>query len=83
MIRKPQEGGHSLLVDGFYCAEELKRTNPRDFETITQLDVESRIFENGKWDLRYTDKIIKKNALNEEQLVQIRLLFIFYLFKES
>lgn len=35
----PGEGGHTLLVDGFYAAEELLKSDPEAYHTLARLAI--------------------------------------------
>ena len=36
VVKKPKIGGVSLLLDGFYCANQLKKECPEDFDFLTK-----------------------------------------------
>lgn len=82
VIKRPEQGGESLLVDGFYCAEKLRKEFREDFDTLTRLKVESQFFKEGSFDLKYVDSVIKLNQVSGN-LRQIRSIFFFYLTKIS
>jgi trimethyllysine dioxygenase len=74
MLKKPKQGGESLLVDGLYCAQQLKEKHKDDFDFLTQTKIESQFYKKGVYNLRYFDQIIKLDPFTNE-LQQIRLLF--------
>ena len=71
VIKKAEEGGESVLIDGFQCANLLKELKPRSFETLSKLSVQAEYFKKDQFDLRYTDPLIKLNPI-DGQLMQIR-----------
>lgn len=71
VINKAATGGESLLIDGFYCAEQLRQNYPKDFEFLTKNKVESQFYKKGSTNLKYLDQVIKLNPINGE-LEQIR-----------
>ena len=46
-IEREGEGGESILVDGFAIAEQLRKTDPLAFETLTSVVVRSHYVEPG------------------------------------
>lgn len=59
-----------MLVDGFYCAQQLKQHYPDDFEVLSKLKVEFNFFKEGVYDLRYQSPIIELDKSGN--FVQIR-----------
>lgn len=72
MVTKADKGGESLLIDGFYCAEQLRKHFPQEFEILTTTMVKYNFYKKGEFDLRHTDTIIKLNPLNKNEFAQIR-----------
>lgn len=72
MVTKADKGGESLLIDGFYCAEQLRKHFPKEFEILTTTMVKYNFYKKGEFDLRHTDTIIKLNPLNKNEFAQIR-----------
>ncbi len=64
-------GGESLLVDGFNCAQELKRAHREDYDFLTSTKIESQFYKKGSSNLKHLDHVIKLNPLSGE-LSQIR-----------
>jgi len=46
------QGGESVLVDGFHCAERLRDEDPAAFELLTRLPIAHR-FHDGEWDISW------------------------------
>ncbi|KAH9631658.1 hypothetical protein HF086_012718 [Spodoptera exigua] len=63
-------GGETLLVDGFFGAEELKRDHPEDFEFLTKFNLEAEYIEEGHHHT-YSAPVIKLDSETQEP-VQIR-----------
>ncbi|XP_022829718.1 trimethyllysine dioxygenase, mitochondrial [Spodoptera litura] len=63
-------GGETLLVDGFFGAQELKREHPEDFEFLTKFNLEAEYIEEGHHHT-YSAPVIKLDSETQE-LVQIR-----------
>jgi hypothetical protein len=75
VIQKAEEGGESVFIDGFYCADLLKKTNPVAFNILINTHVQAEFYKKGEYDLKYTDPLIKLNALDGDFL-QIRFFFL-------
>jgi len=71
VIKKADEGGESVFLDGFYCANLLKQQDPKAFEVLTNTHVQAEFFKKGEYDLRFSDPLIKLNPFDGE-LMQIR-----------
>lgn len=71
VTKKPEIGGESVLVDGFYCANLLKETNLEDFEFLTKIKVESQYYKKDVYNIKHMDHVIKLNPINGD-LFQIR-----------
>jgi trimethyllysine dioxygenase len=39
LLHHDGQGGHTLLVDGFYAANRLKEENPEAYETLARLGI--------------------------------------------
>lgn len=50
-LSNADEGGDSLWLDGFACAEELRRTDPAAFALLTRVQVR-HMDKTDKWDLQ-------------------------------
>ena len=50
-LNNADSGGDSLWVDGFACAEELRRTDPAAFDLLTKVNVRHMDI-TDKWDLQ-------------------------------
>ena len=59
------EGGESVLVDGFYAAERLRRAAPRAFDLLAEYPVMFRYTEPGSVDLRGEGPLIETNSRGE------------------
>ena len=71
VIKKAEEGGESVFMDGFNCANLLREQNPQAFDILTRTNVQAEFYKKGEYDLRYTDSLIKLNPL-DGHLMQIR-----------
>ena len=71
MLSEAKIGGDSLLIDGFYCAESLKKHYPEDFEFLTTMRSQAVYKESGKYDVRHSEPVIKVDPLTGT-LMQIR-----------
>ncbi len=58
------EGGESILVDGFAVAEELKRTDPHHWETLTRVPASYR-YQNDHTDVSATSPVIRLDHRGE------------------
>lgn len=72
VVKKADKGGESLLLDGFYCADQLRKHHPKEFNILTNTMVKYNFFKKGEYDLRYTDAMIKLDPLNPNEFTQIR-----------
>lgn len=63
-------GGETLLVDGFFGAQELKRDHPEDFEFLSKFNLEEQYIEEGHHHT-YSSPVIKLDSETQEP-VQIR-----------
>ncbi|RNA34896.1 trimethyllysine mitochondrial isoform X1 [Brachionus plicatilis] len=70
VVKPAETGGESLLVDGFYCAQQLKQNCPHDFDILNKLNVEFNFLKEGAYDLRYKGPVIELDELGN--FVQIR-----------
>ena len=57
-LNNADEGGDSLWVDGFACAEELRRVEPDAFALLTQISVQ-HMDVTDKWDLQASHATIE------------------------
>lgn len=72
VIQKPADGGgRSLLVDGFYCAEQLKQLDPRAFDFLCQTNIDILSFKQAACNFRVSAPVIKLDSRTGE-LEQIR-----------
>jgi alpha-ketoglutarate-dependent taurine dioxygenase len=87
VIQRPNEGGNSLLLDGFYCAQLLKREHPEDYEFLKRVKVQIQFLKKGQYDFKTFETIIKEDELDNElyqirylfnQIIQIDILLIYY-----
>lgn len=63
-------GGENLFVDGFHVADELRRTDPATFKTLTTVLQPAEYLEEG-WHQTYIAPVISLNPINQE-LEQMR-----------
>ncbi|KAJ8726848.1 hypothetical protein PYW08_015245 [Mythimna loreyi] len=63
-------GGETILVDGFYGAQELKKESPEDFKFLTTFNLEAEYIEDGHHHT-YSAPVIRVDNETQE-LVQIR-----------
>jgi [2-(trimethylamino)ethyl]phosphonate dioxygenase len=61
-LEAAEEGGESVVVDGFAAAERLRRETPADFALLTQTMVPFRYVEPGAVDLRHKAPLIELAA---------------------
>ena len=71
IISKPKYGGDSLFVDGFYCAQILKKLYKEDYDFLSKTHVEFEFSKDGEFSHKIFDKHITENPINNE-LYQIR-----------
>ena len=57
-LNNADKGGDSLWLDGFACAEELRRTDPAAFELLTKVQVRHMDI-TDKWDLQASHPTIE------------------------
>jgi len=65
-----EEGGESIVVDGFFAAERLRREHPDAFALLTRYAVPFRYVENGRVDLRCTAPLIELDVDGEVRAVR-------------
>ncbi|KAL8578328.1 hypothetical protein ACOMHN_031702 [Nucella lapillus] len=65
------EGGHTLLVDGFHAAEELRRREPASFQCLVTTPVPHEYIEGTHYHL-YTHGTVLTTHLLSGQLTHIR-----------
>ena len=86
MIQRPEEGGDSLLVDGFHCASELRRQSRADYDVLRSCQVEYENALDCSYAYKYSANVIVTDPRldpavatgdedydEDESLVQIRL----------
>jgi len=61
-LRAAEEGGDSIVVDGFYAAERLRREAPEDFDLLTRYAVPFRYVERGVVDLQAAAPLIELDS---------------------
>ncbi|XP_074655406.1 trimethyllysine dioxygenase, mitochondrial-like isoform X2 [Tubulanus polymorphus] len=66
------DGGESLLVDGHYCAEELRKTNPDAFNLLANTPVHHEYIDEGSRDHIFSLAPILDLHPFTKQLIQIR-----------
>ena len=71
IVKKAEKGGESLLIDGFYCAEQLKNKFPKDFDVLTKTNVQAEFYKKRQFDLKYVDPLIKLDPITNK-IQQIR-----------
>jgi len=64
VIQTPKEGGESLLIDGFYCAEKLRELYPEDFEFLSKTDIEIEYLKKGKNHLKARAPVIAMDGVH-------------------
>ena len=64
------EGGESIVVDGFFAAERLRRAHAEDFALLTRHAVPFRYVETGRIDLRCTAPLIELDTDGEVRAVR-------------
>jgi gamma-butyrobetaine dioxygenase len=64
------EGGESVVLDGFFAAERLRREQPDDFALLTRYAVPFRYVEAGRVDLRARAPLIELDAEGELRTVR-------------
>lgn len=64
------EGGDSIVVDGFFAAERLRREHPDDFALLTRHAVPFRYVETDRVDLRCTAPLIELDTEGEVRAVR-------------
>ncbi|XP_068627941.1 trimethyllysine dioxygenase, mitochondrial-like [Battus philenor] len=62
-------GGENFLVDGFYCAQRLKKEFPEDYKFLTNFDVDFEYIEKGH-NQRHSAPVITVDKMDE--IKQIR-----------
>jgi trimethyllysine dioxygenase len=77
LIKHNGNGGNTLLVDSFYCAQKLKELYPEDFEVLTKINVKAFFNENDKYSMSHIDPVIKLNPI-DGSLMQIRQFKFFF-----
>ena len=58
MIQRPEEGGDSLLIDGFHCASELRRQSRADYDVLRSCQVEYENALGSSYAYKYSASII-------------------------
>jgi gamma-butyrobetaine dioxygenase len=58
-LQAAEEGGESIVVDGFHAAERLRREAPEDFDLLTRHAVPFRYVDRGAVDLRSAAPLIE------------------------
>jgi gamma-butyrobetaine dioxygenase len=61
-LEQAEAGGESIVVDGFYAAERLRREQPEDFALLTGHAVPFRYVEPGAVDLRAAAPLIELDS---------------------
>jgi gamma-butyrobetaine dioxygenase len=64
------EGGESIVVDGFFAAERLRREQPDEFALLTRYAVPFRYAEAGRVDLRCTAPLIELDTEGDVRAVR-------------
>jgi [2-(trimethylamino)ethyl]phosphonate dioxygenase len=64
------EGGESIVVDGFFAAERLRRENPDDFALLTRHAVPFRYVEKGTVDIQAKAPLIELDGEGELRAVR-------------
>lgn len=75
MLEHKGNGGDSLLVDGFYCANKLRKHHQYEFEYLTKIPLKSIYKEANKYDMSNIDPVIKLHPITGS-LMQIRFSFV-------
>jgi hypothetical protein len=70
-IHHDGEGGNTLLVDGFNCAEKLRASNPAAYDTLTSTIVPHEYIEGKSYHLYCQAPVLKVDPLTS-RLVQFR-----------
>ncbi|XP_076454276.1 trimethyllysine dioxygenase, mitochondrial-like [Babylonia areolata] len=65
------EGGHTLLVDGFHAAEELRRIDPASFRCLATVPVPHEYIEGSHYHLYSVATVLSTDVVSG-QLTQIR-----------
>lgn len=65
------EGGENFFVDGFYVAEQLKKSHPDAFEFLAKTKIPSFYYEKDSYLFKAHDSIIKLGDFDKE-IYQIR-----------
>ncbi len=71
IVNRPKYGGHSLLIDGFYCAQVLKNKHREDYDFLSKTHVQFEFSKEGEFSHKYFDRHITENPINNE-LYQIK-----------
>lgn len=64
-LNNADRGGDSVWLDGFACAEELRRTNPAAFDLLTKVKVRHMDI-TDKWDLQASHPTIELDSSSGE-----------------
>lgn len=65
VILTAKEGGESIIIDGFNCAEQLKQSHPADFDFLARTHIEVEYLKKGKHHLKSRSKIIELDEIHD------------------
>ena len=69
-LEAAEEGGESIVVDGFFAAERLRRDHADDFALLTRHAVPFRYVEKGKVDIQTRAPLIELDSEGEVRAVR-------------
>ncbi|WP_425450316.1 2-trimethylaminoethylphosphonate dioxygenase [Virgifigura deserti] len=69
-LQAAEEGGESVVVDGFFAAERLRREAPEAFNLLTRYAVPFRYVEKGAVDLRAAAPLIELDSEGDLRAVR-------------
>ena len=71
VIEPAPKGGDSQIIDGFYCAEQLRKLHPKEFDILANTVVESEYLKPHSEHMKYRSTVIELDRIDKSYF-QIR-----------